>query len=95
MLYLVANAYMVLTDSGGLQKEAYFLRVPCTTLRNETEWVETLENGWNVLSGVDSDSIVRNAMRPLQCVGCDQRMAFGQGNAAEIIIRRIEERLGR
>ena len=44
MLYLVSNAYMVVTDSGGLQKEAYFLKTPWTTLSDQTEWIETLEN---------------------------------------------------
>ncbi len=59
MIALVGAARLVLTDSGGLQKEAYWLRVPCLTLRHETEWVETVEAGWNVLVGADSEMIVR------------------------------------
>jgi UDP-GlcNAc3NAcA epimerase len=59
MVELVAGARLVLTDSGGLQKEAYWLGVPCITLRDETEWVETAQTGWNTLAGTDADRIVR------------------------------------
>lgn len=59
MLILETNAKMILTDSGGIQKEAYLTRVPCVTLRNETEWIETVKSGWNRLAGSDDNKIVR------------------------------------
>ena len=61
---LAAHARVVLTDSGGLQKEAVFLGTPCVTLRDETEWGETLEDGWNALAGTDPSAIERLALRP-------------------------------
>lgn len=61
MLTLVRNARRVLTDSGGLQKEAFWLGVPCVTLRDETEWIETLVNGWNRLAGADAEKMVQAA----------------------------------
>ncbi len=54
MICLVANCRIVLTDSGGLQKEAFFLNRPCVTLREETEWVETAESGSNLVAGTDA-----------------------------------------
>lgn len=64
MIALALHARVVLTDSGGLQKEAVVLGVPCVTLRDETEWPETLDDGWNALAGTDPDAIERLALRP-------------------------------
>ncbi|RFQ09835.1 UDP-N-acetylglucosamine 2-epimerase (non-hydrolyzing), partial [Pseudomonas sp. ATCC 13867] len=57
MIWLIDNCHVVMTDSGGLQKEAYFFNKPCITLRDETEWVETVETGWNRLVGASTENI--------------------------------------
>ena len=59
MIMLEKNASAILTDSGGIQKEAYFHRTPCITLRDVTEWVETVEAGWNQVVGAKTEKIVR------------------------------------
>jgi UDP-N-acetylglucosamine 2-epimerase len=58
VLKLTSDAKVILTDSGGMQKEACWLDVPCITMRDETEWLETVESGWNVLAGADKTKIV-------------------------------------
>jgi len=80
MLMLEQNARLILTDSGGIQKEAYFFQVPCITLRNDTEWWETLDAGWNVLVGWDTDELLQ-AARTLAPTG-PQPPIFGDGRAA-------------
>ena len=66
MMALLKHAHMVLTDSGGLQKEAYWMKKTCLTLRNETEWTETLDNGWNHLVGTHSEKIIAMVNTPLK-----------------------------
>ena len=64
MVRLETEASVILTDSGGIQKEAYWLHVPCVTFREETEWVETVRQGWNTLAGNDRNLILQGALEP-------------------------------
>jgi len=80
-LALTAGAHAVLTDSGGVQKEAYLLGVPCVTLRETTEWVETVEAGWNVLVGLDRDAALGALQRPRP--PSQRPELYGGGRAAE------------
>ncbi len=81
-LALQASAKAILTDSGGVQKEAYMLGVPCITLREETEWTETVDAGWNVLVGADAEKIIAAAERTPPVARPD---LYGDGHAAECI----------
>jgi UDP-GlcNAc3NAcA epimerase len=81
MVQLMKSARMILTDSGGVQKEAYWLSVPCVTLRDETEWVETVQEGWNVLAGTETDGII-NAVDSFQTPGVHP-ILYGDGQAAK------------
>jgi UDP-N-acetylglucosamine 2-epimerase (non-hydrolysing) len=87
MLVLEKNAKKILTDSGGVQKEAYIFKVPCVTLRETTEWIETVEDGWNVLVGANKEKIVTmsNEFEPKG----KQRNVFGDGRASEKIVKII------
>ena len=83
MLALERGARAVATDSGGVQREAYIWGVPCLTLREETEWVETVDAGWNTLIGVDPDLFTEALERP---VPEDRPPVLGDGRAAERIV---------
>jgi len=87
MIRLMAHAEKILTDSGGVQKEAYLLGVPCITLRENTEWVETVEAGWNVLVGADRERIVE-AIWEFE-LGGSQKELFGTVGASGRIVEVI------
>jgi UDP-GlcNAc3NAcA epimerase len=89
MLILEENARLIATDSGGVQREAYFLKIPCLTLRDETEWTATVDSGWNRLIGVDRDKIIKNWFN-FQHLS-DYPHIFGDGTAAHQIVQIIEK----
>jgi UDP-GlcNAc3NAcA epimerase len=88
MLELERGAQMIATDSGGVQREAYLWGVPCITLREETEWVDTVQFGWNTLVGVDADAFAEAVRRPLPV---ERPAIFGDGHAAERIAHLVAE----
>ncbi|OPY34105.1 MAG: hypothetical protein A4E32_00374 [Methanomassiliicoccales archaeon PtaU1.Bin124] len=80
----------IMTDSGGVQKEAYYFHVPCTTVRDETEWVETLEGGWNVLTGADKGKIESALSRPRPS---KDQVSYGDEHVCERIVATLEAEL--
>ena len=92
MAALTSSSRLVLTDSGGLQKEAYWLGVPCITLREETEWVETVEAGWNVLAGSDPDRILSAAhtLDPRS----PRPSLYGDGGASRLCVELLTQASG-
>ena len=86
MVLLLKNSKKVLTDSGGLQKEAYFLKKPCITLRDETEWIETLKGNWNFIVGADKNKILEKVA---VTEFAEQTNAFGDGHAGERIVAEL------
>ncbi|KYH30146.1 MULTISPECIES: non-hydrolyzing UDP-N-acetylglucosamine 2-epimerase [Clostridium] len=89
MVMLESNSKKIVSDSGGVQKEAFFLDVPCITLRDETEWVETVENGWNVLVGADKNKI-KDAI--ITFIPDKEKVnSFGDGRASDKIVEILEK----
>lgn len=88
-LNLLANAGMAFTDSGGVQQEAYIHKVPCVTLRENTEWTETINNGGNRLAGCVADDIPAKAVEAREAE-CSWLPIFGEGDAAKKIIDIVE-----
>lgn len=89
MIALEMNSQKIVTDSGGVQKEAFFMKKPCITMRNETEWVETVENGWNIITGTDKNKILDAILnfQPSE----NQKSIFGDGKASYKILEIIKD----
>ena len=88
MVRLEQSAKVILTDSGGVQKEAFFYGVPCVTMRDETEWVETVHAGWNTLTGADTDAIIQ-AFLASETQHRTTITPYGEGKAAEHCLNAI------
>jgi UDP-N-acetylglucosamine 2-epimerase (non-hydrolysing) len=89
MLHLMKHAKKILTDSGGIQKEAYIMGIPCITMRENTEWIETLTGGWNVLVGADKQKILAAIMADGRTSA--DNTVFGKGDTAKRIVKIIQE----
>jgi len=89
MMMLEENARLIATDSGGVQREAYFMGIPCLTLRDETEWTETVKAGWNKLVGIQPEQVLNEwaTFSPHQA----RPRIFGEGDAAQKIADIISE----
>tara|TARA_Y100001980_G_C14540444_1_gene318154 strand:- start:1006 stop:2076 length:1071 start_codon:yes stop_codon:yes gene_type:complete len=89
IICLIKNSVKVLTDSGGLQKEAYILEKPCLTMRGETEWIETLENNWNILVNDNFELLIEKANQKI--ILGSHKSHYGDGFASNKIVQIIKE----
>ena len=90
MIYLIQHSQMIMTDSGGLQKEAYFFKKKCVTLREETEWVELVDVNANKLVGSDSDKILRTVTAMLEQNVDFALPLYGDGHTGDAIVERLK-----
>ena len=94
IIALQKNAKLIVTDSGGLQKEAFFFKKPCLILRDQTEWIEIVENGNAKLVGAKTEQIVNEGRKLLEEQHLTYPSFYGDGNAAQFIAERIIEHIG-
>ena len=87
---LEQNSSVILTDSGGIQKEAYWLRIPCLTLRNTSEWLETVKSGWNHITDLDSELILKYTTQRVKQSKTHPQY-YGKGDSAKKIIDVIKK----
>jgi UDP-N-acetylglucosamine 2-epimerase len=89
MLAVIDRAIVLVTDSGGLQKESYILKTPCVTVRMETEWVETIESGWNRLVSVDSKAVELGVREAISHIPESHPDFYGDGNSASRMVEAL------
>lgn len=89
MIWLESNCELICTDSGGVQKEAYFFKKPCITMRDETEWVELIESGWNILVGASKEKII-NGISNFKTPS-NYESIYGDGNSSQLIVNQLSK----
>ena len=89
MVFLLKKCQIVLTDSGGLQKEAFFFEKPCVTMRNETEWIELVDYGVNTLAGCDKEIIISAFEKMINITVTDKVGLYGSGKASDCIVKTL------
>ena len=93
IISLEKNARLIITDSGGLQKEAFFFQKPCVILREQTEWIEIIENGNALIAGANELKIISSVETLIKRTDFTYPNLYGDGNAANFICKKITEEL--